>query len=321
MRYGASTQIRHLLLQNQGLLAKTRLLLIDKLSEALMADMCDAPGLSPARIAQMISDHAERAVIFYAAHADEQDLPQIAEALIEAGRMNAAFLLRAICMGNIALFANSVAELCEIPARRVEAAMEAGRRPAFRALYLKAGLPDSAFEVFADAIDAWRKVLAGPEIADSARLTWMVTREVLSNYRGKPGNAADGLLVLLRRLAAEAARMNARSHAGRIALEMREREQQLLEMHAENCRSAALEEFPVIDLPQTVLLEFAIHLADEIVALEEADASEASRASLTMAQQQAQDAAANDDFLKENRWGAHPLHVDFGDAVARPRAA
>ena len=323
VRHGANTAIRHMLLQFDGLLPKPRLLLIDKLGEALRLEMAEAPGLSPARISQMIADHAERAVIAYAAHADEQELPQIALALIESGRMTTAFLLRAICMGNIALFSNAIAGLCQLPPRRVEAAMEAGRRSAFRALYVKAGLPDVAFDVFACAVDAWRKVLAGAEVADSARLTWLVTREVLSSYRGTPGVTVDGLLVLLRRLAAEAARMNARSHAGRISLEQREREQRMLEMHAENHMSMVLEQHPVIDLPVPVLMEFAIHLADEIVEMEESAAAQAEADAAMPAEAGAAD---NDDVdpdadIAEPKWGVHPLHVDLGEAVAPRRAA
>lgn len=320
-RHGANTAIRHMLLQFDGLLPKTRLLLIDKLGDALREEMAETPGLSPVRVSQMIADHAERAVIAYAAHADEQDLPDIALALIESERMTTALLLRAICMGNIALFANAIAVLCEVPPRRVEAAMEAGRRSAFRALYVKAGLPDVAFDVFACAVDAWRKVLAETEATDSSRLTWLVTREVLSSYRGTPGVTVDGLLVLLRRLAAEAARMNARNHASRISLEQREREQRLLEMHTEDHMAMVLEQHPVIDLPAPVLLEFAIHLAEEIVEMEECAAAQADAELPSEA-----GPAANDDIdpvagIPDSKWGAHPLHVDLGDAVAPRRAA
>lgn len=323
-RHGANTSIRHMLLQFDGLLPKTRLLLIDKLGDELRQEMAETPGLSPARISQMIADHAERAIIAYAAHADEHELPQIALALIETERMTTAFLLRAICMGNIALFANAIAGLCHVPPRRVDAAMEAGRRSAFRALYVKAGLPDVAFDVFACAVEAWRKVLAGAEAADGARLTWLVTREVLSSYRGTPGVTVDGLLVLLRRLAAEAARVNARSHAGRISLEQRDREQKLLEMHAENHLAKVLEQHPVIDLPDPVLLNFAMHLADEIVEMEENAAAQAEADAALPAEA---GAPANDDINPEAddatdpKWGVHPLHVDLGDAVAPRRAA
>jgi SH3-like domain-containing protein len=240
--------------------------------------------------------------------------------------MTTAFLLRAICMGNIALFANSLGQLCDIPVRRVEAAMGAGRRPAFRALYIKSGLPDRAFEVFANAVDSWRKVLATGEAADGARLTWLVTRDVLSAYRGNTDHAVDGLLVLLRRLAAEAARSNARSHAGRITSQMREREQQLLEARAADPMIAILEAFPVIEVPEPVLVEFAVHFAEEIVDLEERIANGELAAEAEAAQWQLHETgdAANDDFdpdWQQTQWGEHPLLIDLGDANRRSRAA
>jgi uncharacterized protein (DUF2336 family) len=327
-RHGASTPMRHLLLQCEGLPPATRLLLIDKLGEALRLEMSDTPGLSQVRVAQLIADNADRTIIAYAAKADEHELPQIAAALIESGRMTTAFLLRAICMGNIALFANSLGQLCEIPVRRVEAAMGAGRRPAFRALYIKSGLPDCAFDVFANAVEAWRKVLADDGAADGARLTWLVTRDVLSAYRGNTDHAVDSLLVLLRRLAAEAARTNARSIAGRITSEMRERDQRLLEMHTADPMIAVMEAFPVIEVPEPVLMEFAVHFAEEIVDLEERIASgelelEAEAVGIWPVQPSEAGDAANDDFepAPARDWGQHPLMIDLGDAQPRSRAA
>jgi len=322
-RHGASTPMRHLLLQCEGLPPATRLLLIDKLGEALREEMSETPGLSQVRVSQLIADHAERAIIAYAAKADEHELPQIATALIEAGRMTTVFLLRAICMGNIALFANSLARLCDIPVRRVEAAMAAGRRPAFRALYVKSGLPDCAFDVFANAVDAWRKVLAADETADGARLTWLVTRDVLSAYRGAGDQAVDGLLVLLRRLAAEAARSNARNTAGRITSEVRERDQKLLEMREADPMIAVLEAYPVIEVPEPVLIEFAVHFAEEIVDLEERIANGELEMDVQADWERHSVDAANDDVepWEATRWGAHPLLIDLGDAQPHSRAA
>ena len=61
----------------------------------------------------------------------------------------------------------------------------------------------------------------------------------------------------LRRLAAEAARSNARSNAGRITSEVRERDQKLLEMRAADPMIAVLEAFPVAAIKTGMLLSKA----------------------------------------------------------------
>lgn len=322
-RHGAATAIRRLLLRRPSLLASTRLLLIDKLGETLRAEIAGTPGLSAARLDQLLADHGERAIIAYACKAHEAELPDIAAALIGAGRMTAAFLLRCICMGNITLYAGSMAQLSGLPTKRVEAALDPARRSAFRALYLKSGLPDSAFEVFASALDIWRKVLASSDTVDATRMTWLVTRQLLSTYRGRTDTTVDALLVLLRRLAAEAARRNARNEAVRITAQVRDDEQRLLEALARDPQEIALQAFPVIEVPQPVLAGFALHFAEELVELEDAfsagepTAPTAESPVVPAPAKPLRSVAANDDAPLAK----HRLTIDMGEASARSKAA
>ncbi len=323
-RHGTVTAIRRLLLRRSNVLASTRLLLIDKLGEALREEIAATPGLSSTRMEQLLSDHAEKAIIAYASRVDEHEILQISAALIEAGRMTAAFLLRCICMGNIALFAGSLAQLAAMPVKRVESALDAGKRSAFRAFYIKSGLPDSAFEVFASAVDIWRTTLSTTDQADSTRMTWLVTRELLSTYRGRTDATVDALLVLLRRLAAEAARRNARNEVGRITKQVRDEEQRLLEQAERDPNELALEKFPVIEVPMPVLADFALHFAEELVELEDqlamglqpVSAGE-TPAGTSIAPELMPVLAANDDSPQS----AGLLSVDMGQAVSRAKAA
>ncbi|MEZ5801627.1 MAG: hypothetical protein R3D29_15610 [Nitratireductor sp.] len=70
--------------------------------------------------------------------------------------------------------------------------------------------------------------MATHDEVDPARLPYLVTREVLKTYHPDSDGQVDALLVLLRRLAAEAARENARAEVVRITREVREREMVLL---------------------------------------------------------------------------------------------
>ena len=327
-RHGENTVMRRLLLANQNLMPATRLLLINKVGDALRAELAGTPGLSPLRLEQMLADHAEKAIIAYASKTEETELPQIVAALVETGKMTAAFLLRSICMGNIELFATAIAQLSSVPVGRVEAAMQLNRRSAFRALYLKCELPQAAFEVFAGAIEIWRKLLCTQHGADSTRLTWMVTRELLSSYRGRSDNATDALLVLLRRLGSEAAHRNARSHAGRLAADVREQEQMLGDLREAELQAAILEAFPVVDVPFADITGFALHFAEELVDLEtrlEQSGTDAGDLHLTgpglpaIYEPLSHADAANDDFNAGDWPAPRPNHlaVNLGEATIR----
>jgi len=326
-RHGTKTDIRRRLLMREALQPETRLLLIDKLCEALRTRVLDEDALPAGKVEQILAHHTERAIIAHVAQSDASEIPVIVKALIEQGRMTTAFLLRAICLGNIALFSTALGQLSDMPVHRVEATLAGGKRQAFRAIYMRAGLPERAFEVFGNAIDIWRKVLVREADADGYRLTWLVTRELLETYRGAPDPATDGLLVLLRKLASEAARHNARYHADRIQSDMRERQLLLaetreamlaLDTETEPETVDAAQQYPVIDVPEPVLAKFALHFADEIVELEERLAMaefEPAAGELPLHS----GPAANDDVAAIR--ASRPLYIDLGDAKLRPRIA
>jgi hypothetical protein len=265
-RQGRHAAIRKLLGKRDDLAPCTRLVLIDHLGEALRADHARDGDLPAARIETMVRDQCDKAIIAFAANAGEEDLPGIVEALVESGKITSAFLLRAICLGNISLFAQSLSAIAEVPPERVEAVLSENRRSAFRAMYAKAGMPQSAFEVFASAIDGWRRHLVSADPVNRDRLPYLVTRELLATYHPGSGGEVDDLLVLLRKLSAEAARENARSEARRIASEAHERTQMLLQAP----KAISPEEaYPVIDIDEEALIAFAGHFAEEIVDMEE----------------------------------------------------
>jgi len=154
------------------------------------------------------------------ANAEESDVDRVISSLIENRKITTSFLLRAICTGNITLFARSLSQLSQMPARRVEAMLANDKQAALKAVYAKAGLPESAFGVFLSAISAWRRLLSSGEPHSASRLSYLVTRETLETYsktRGMSVSAVtDNLLVLLRKLAAETARESALARVNEI---------------------------------------------------------------------------------------------------------
>ncbi len=253
-RHGTVTEIRNLILERPELAPEIRILLINKLGEALNNFVSKRSWLSQSRADNVIRESCAKASIAFAANAADEDVDRVVKSLIATGSMTTSFLLRAICMGNITLAAKTFSELSGVRFARVETILTTDRRSAFKAVYDRAGLPNSAFGVFYCAISTWRRLLSSGSPINQSRLPFLVTREVLQSYNGKQDAVMDDILILLRKLAAETARESARSRATEIVNRSRQ-------AHVDQIEDMAAE---VIDLSEADLACFAESLEDEL---------------------------------------------------------
>lgn len=216
-RHGTSTDIRLILTDRKDLAAETRHVLLGKLGEALGSMVSKKAWLPKERLDNAIGEAFDKASIIFAAKTTDEDIRSVVRNLIKQDRLTVSFLVRAICMGNIALVACAFSELSGIKFTRVENILTGGRESAFKALYARANLPESAFIVFQTALTTWRRLLSSGSKINQARLPFIVTREVLEAYAGKSDHLADELLVLLRKLSAETARESSKAKASEIS--------------------------------------------------------------------------------------------------------
>lgn len=274
-RHLEAEEVQKKLATRGDLLPQTWLLLIEKASECLRDRYAAKKWLPDCRIDAMVGEQFDKAVIAFAAGMDRSSQHLLVAELVRTERMSAAFLLRAVCMGNISMFSCALALLGSVPAERAEAILESRPGNALRALYRQAGLPMVAYTVFADLIAAWRKALAETREGEMGKLPCLVTRQVLENYRNVTDRELDNLLVLLRGIAAENERDSARSEINRIIERARNRAQASLAPPQQEQASATTGgQAPEIELPEEFLADFARHLAEEILDLEEAIVSE-----------------------------------------------
>lgn len=119
-------------------------------------------------------------------------------------------LLRALLSGNVVLFEEALAELSGIPIDRATAYIHDKNISGFRALYRQAGLPDTAYPAFREALAAMRAGFLVGEQGGAARLKRRMVERVLGACIHERGEDAAVLLALLRRFAVEAAREEAR---------------------------------------------------------------------------------------------------------------
>lgn len=305
VRHGDTEDLRRCLLARHDIGMHARVLLIEKYALSLL----DAPGEgeSESRRKARLQEACDKAVITFAAQVTDTEVAELVEALIDAGRLTAAFLLRTLCMGNIALFAAALSRLSGQPLARVERILKDGGANAFTAIYLKAGLPSRACEVFMAAVDAWRHQLDRATSGDYADLPYRVTQEVLATYRGSGEEGVDGLLILLRRICADAARDKARHRVEQMMLAAELAALPAPQDEADSQQAAV----DAPDLSDAEFMEFAIHLADEL-----AEMALESEAELRKAQQRA--VPANTDIPPQPPL-SQPAGIDFEDAIILPK--
>jgi hypothetical protein len=110
----------------------------------------------------------------------------------------------------VVLFEEALGELSGLPLDRITGYIHDKSISGFRALYRKAGLPDSAYPAFREAIAAMRDGILVGEQGGVARLKRGIVERVLARCAGEHGHELVPLLALLRRFAVEAAREEAR---------------------------------------------------------------------------------------------------------------
>jgi uncharacterized protein (DUF2336 family) len=130
--------------------------------------------------------------------------------LRESGQLNAGLVLRALLSGNIDLFEHAMSELSGMPITRVSALIHDRRGAGFRALYDKAGLPQSTYAAFREAIDGLREGGFVSDPGGATRLKRRMVERVLTRCADESFGEIEPLLTLLRRFATEAAREEAR---------------------------------------------------------------------------------------------------------------
>ena len=217
VRHGDQAPIREALLARGDLPAVARQALMVRLSQVLTEFVVAREWLPPERAQRIVREARERATVTLAAGSPPPQLRPMVQHLRESGQLNAALMLRALLSGNIALFEEALSELADVPLPRVVRIVHDRGGTAFHALYERAGLPESAFPGFHEALAVIREIDFTDGIGSVARLKRQVVERVLTDCAECALGDVGSLLTLLRRFAAEAAREEARSYCEELA--------------------------------------------------------------------------------------------------------
>ena len=209
-RFGHLSAIRETLVGRDDLPMATRQALLSKLSQTLAGFVAGRQWMGTEHAEYAAREACEKATVALAAETPYEEVGHLVQHLRQSGQLTAGMILRALLSGNVVLFEEALAELSGVPIDRVTSYIHDKNISGFRALYLKAGLPDVAFPAFREAITAMREGILIGEQGGVARLKPRMVERVLARCAGERGHETASLLALLRRFAVEAAREEAR---------------------------------------------------------------------------------------------------------------
>jgi uncharacterized protein (DUF2336 family) len=209
-RFGHLAAIRESLLAWPSLPPATRQALVVKLTETLASFAVARNWLEEGRAQRIAQEACEKATVILAATACNREVSPLVHHLRETGQLNAGLVLRSLLSGNVDFFEHALAELSELPVRRVTALVHDRRGAGFKAVYDRAGLPASVYPAFRSAVDAMHETGLMSEPGGNTRLKRRMVERVLTSCAGLPAGEVEPLMTLLRRYATEAAREEAR---------------------------------------------------------------------------------------------------------------
>ena len=223
-RHGDAARLREAVLARPDLPLEVRQSVTTRLAESLSAFAVSSGWLTPARSERASREAQERATLAFSADAHPVDLARLVAHLKACGQLNAGLLLRAILSGQMAFAETALADLAGLPARRVAGLMQDAPAAAFAALHRKAGLPPVLLPAFTAALSAWREASQGGIARTGAGLSRLMIERALTACEAMPFAEAQGVMALLARFEAEAAREEARVIARELAAEAEEAE-------------------------------------------------------------------------------------------------
>ncbi|MBS3848023.1 DUF2336 domain-containing protein [Devosia sp. J2-20] len=138
--HGDDAAMRGALLARRDLTASARLLLVQKVTEALRGTRIVKGALASDRLGRVLRDSGDTALSAIGEREAGKANPDYVADLIVSDRLNTRVLMHAVVTGHVMFFADCLAELAQAPRSKVFALLERGSRSALNALLVRCGL-------------------------------------------------------------------------------------------------------------------------------------------------------------------------------------
>lgn len=207
-RFGDAPEIRGRLFDRADLPCDARQALVERLGAALAGSDLVRSAIGGNRGRKVTEEACMSATLRMAETVMSEEIPALVEHLRMAGRLTPAFLIHALCTGNVDFFAAAVVSLSGMSDARVRGILVDGREAAMRALFRSIGLGGDLAPVFVTATLVWRAASRNHASIDTGR----VTTELMQRHAADA--ARDPAVAELLRLV-ETLHMNWRRQASR----------------------------------------------------------------------------------------------------------
>ncbi|WP_375454588.1 DUF2336 domain-containing protein [uncultured Methylobacterium sp.] len=214
-RHGGAAQVREALLARADLPIEVRHAVGGQLARTLSAFVVGCGWLSPDRSARMSREAGERTVLDLCDGAGAAATARVVKHLRTTGQLTAGLILRAILSGQVAFAETAFSDLTGLDHARVGALMREPRGIAD--LHRRAGLAEALLPAVAAALSAWREAADGAGSLRGAGLSRRMIERAITACEDMPFAEMQGVMALLSRYEAEAARDEARGIARAIA--------------------------------------------------------------------------------------------------------
>ncbi len=221
-RHGGAAPLREALLERADLPIEVRHAVGQRLAADLARFVTGRGWLSAERGARMTREAGERGVLDLCAGAGPAALARVVRHLRGSGQLNAGLILRAVLSGQMAFAETAFADLTGLDHARIAALMRDPRGIAD--LHRRAGLAEALLPAVTAALSAWREAQDGTTGLRGPGLSRRMIERAITACEDMPFSEMQGVMALLARYEAEAARDEARNVARAIADEALARE-------------------------------------------------------------------------------------------------
>lgn len=216
-RFGDDSEIRARLFDRTDLPCDVRQGLVERLGAALAGSDFVRSAIGGSRGRKITEEACMNATLRMAETVDADEIPVLVEHLRISGRLTPAFLIHALCAGNVDFFASAVVSLSGISDSRVRGILVDGRETAMRALYRSIGLGGDLAPVFVSATLIWRAASRSQASMNTGRVTNELIQRHARDAERQP--AVGELLRLVETLHLNWHRQASRDYAHALAAE------------------------------------------------------------------------------------------------------
>jgi uncharacterized protein (DUF2336 family) len=216
-RAGDDGALREAVLDRRDCPLSLRKIIADQIAISLTQFVSGCGWITNERSARIGGEACDKVAIRLAGEGGPQDAGALVARLKNEGRLTPALVLRSLLTGEPALAEAAFADLAGLPLSRAAQLLHDRRGSGMRALYRKAGLPESLFPAFNAAVSALQEVGFACSPSERTKVTRRIVERVLIACDTMTGPETRSLMALLRRLDMEAAREEAREIAESLA--------------------------------------------------------------------------------------------------------